>query len=450
MEVNAGARSKVAPAALSELKNAFDLFEAASEYGGRAVKFLVSSLHAFKLLFLTKEKKSLSSNIYKRKLNKPFEMLPKVFHLIFPTIFSNHPIQEEKQKMNYLFLAVKRILSQLNPHPRQLPAPQPPRRPNHPNHVIHHRLRLRVFILVWCRSLISLMGLSPYFDNAECIRLLQNVPGGLIHIMDDQARRQPKKTDHTMVEAFTKRWGNHSSFKTGNVDRSGNPTFTISHYNGAVTYSAEGFLDRNLDAINPDFVSLLRGAADGLEVTGAVNPFVKGLFSAKAIATQAHPRDEDTIVAAQQAVKPMRAPSTRRKNTTKCMPTVMEGGDMEEQDREEDDNNPPMASLAGGASPCVADELKAALDTLFETIEETQPWYVFCVNPNDSQLPNQLEGRSVKGQVKAVGMTEMAKRCVNVFEVGMTPEEFCDRYREGLTAGGVTEVQLAPLAPTSS
>ncbi|KAG6370549.1 P-loop containing nucleoside triphosphate hydrolase protein [Boletus reticuloceps] len=28
----------------------------------------------------------------------------------------------------------------------------------------------------------------PYFDNAECVRLLQNKPGGLIHIMDDQAR----------------------------------------------------------------------------------------------------------------------------------------------------------------------------------------------------------------------------------------------------------------------
>jgi chitin synthase len=45
----------------------------------------------------------------------------------------------------------------------------------------------------------------------------------------------------------------------------------------------------------------------------------------------------------------------------------------------------------------------------------------------------------VKGQGKAVGMTELAKRCINVFEVGMTPEEFCDRYREGLNAAGVTE-----------
>ena len=135
----------------------------------------------------------------------------------------------------------------------------------------------------------------------------------------------------------------------------------------------------------------------------------------------------------------MRAPSTRRKNTIKRMPTVIEGGDVEEQDREEDENNALTTTVNSGASPCVAGEFKSALDTLFETIEETQSWYVFCVNPNDSQLPNQLEGRSAKGQVKAVGMMEMARRCVNVFEVGMTPEEFCDRYRDGLTAGSVTE-----------
>ncbi|KJA23760.1 glycosyltransferase family 2 protein [Hypholoma sublateritium FD-334 SS-4] len=289
----------------------------------------------------------------------------------------------------------------------------------------------------------SLEGISrlvpqvPFFDNTECIRLMQNSPGGLVHIMDDQARRQPKKTDQTMVEAFSKRWGNHSSFKTGTIDRSGFPTFTVSHYNGSVTYSSEGFLDRNLDAINPDFVSLLRGA-DGFEGSGSINPFVKGLFSAKAIAIQAHPRNEDTIVAAQQAVKPMRAPSTRRKNGLKRMPTVKENVDVEEKDRDDDDAPGPLGHITS-SSPCVAGEFKAALDTLFETIDETQPWYVFCINPNDSQLPNQLEGRSVKGQVKAAGLVEIAKRSVNVFEVTMTPEEFCERYSDGLSAGGVTE-----------
>ncbi|KAF5373421.1 hypothetical protein D9615_009450 [Tricholomella constricta] len=272
----------------------------------------------------------------------------------------------------------------------------------------------------------------PYFDNAECIRLLQHKPGGLIHIMDDQARRAPRKTDHTMVEAFQKRWGNHSSFKTGAADRNGAPTFTVNHFNGPVTYSADGFLARNLDALNPDFVSLLRGT-EGQEGSGSVNPFVKGLFSAKAIATQAHPRNEDTIVAAQQPVKPMRAPSTRRKNTIKRMPTLREGGDGEDEEKEKEE-----ASSSGG-SPCVAGEFKSALDTLFETLDDTQSWFVFCINPNDSQLPNQLEGRSVKGQVRSVGLTEIAKRCANVFEVGMTPEEFCERYKMSLEAGGVTE-----------
>ena len=64
----------------------------------------------------------------------------------------------------------------------------------------------------------------------------------------------------------------------------------------------------------------------------------------------------------------MRAPSTWRKktkNTIKRMPTVNEGGDVEEQDREEGKNNPPEATLTGGASPCVAGEFKSALGTLF-------------------------------------------------------------------------------------
>ncbi|KAL0946000.1 hypothetical protein HGRIS_012276 [Hohenbuehelia grisea] len=272
----------------------------------------------------------------------------------------------------------------------------------------------------------------PYFDNAECVRLLQNRPGGLTHIMDDQARRTPRKTNLTMVEAFAKRWGNHSSFKTGAMDRSGFPTFTVSHFNGPVTYSSDGFLERNLDALNPDFVSLLRGVTDAAE-GGSINPFVKGLFSAKAIATQAHPRNEDTIVSAQQPVKPMRAPSTRRKTTIRRMPTVREGGDIDEKD---DDDAAPVAS---SGTPCVAGEFRSALDTLFETLDETQAWHVFCVNPNDSQLPNQLEGRSVKGQVRSVGLTEIARRCVNVFEVNMTPEEFYERYREGLEAANVSE-----------
>ena len=219
------------------------------------------------------------------------------------------------------------------------------------------------------------------------------------------------------------------------MDQSGYSTFAVRHFNGPVTYSSENFLERNLDALNPDFVSLLRGSNSGAtdtagaEESGSINPFVKGLFSAKAIVTQAHLRNEDTIVAAQQPVKPMRAPSTRRKGTIKRMATLREGGD------EKEDEETPVS----GGTPCVAGEFTSALDTLFQTLDETQAWYVFCLNPNDSQLPNQLEGRSVKWQVRSMGLPEVTKRNVTVLEVGMTPEEFCDRYKAPLAEIGVVE-----------
>ncbi|KAK1233329.1 hypothetical protein PQX77_003517 [Marasmius sp. AFHP31] len=197
-----------------------------------------------------------------------------------------------------------------------------------------------------------------------------------------------------MVEAFQKCWRNPSSFTTGSIDRSGYLTFTVHHFDGPVTYSSENFLERSQHELNSDFVSLLRGGAGdagavgvgsgGGETGGSINPFVKGLFSGKAIGMQ--------------------------------------------------DNE--AATKPGG---CITGEFRAAFDTLFETLNEAQAWQVFCIDPNDSQLLSYLEGRSVKGQVRSFGLAEIAKRSGVVFEVNVTPDEFCERYGEGMAEVGVTE-----------
>ena len=41
--------------------------------------------------------------------------------------------------------------------------------------------------------------------------------------------------------------------------------------------------------------------------------------------------------------------------------------------------------------------------------------------------------------MQAAGLVEMAKCRVNVFEVPMITEEFCEQYSDGLAAVGVTE-----------
>ncbi|KAI6014867.1 P-loop containing nucleoside triphosphate hydrolase protein [Pisolithus microcarpus] len=141
---------------------------------------------------------------------------------------------------------------------------------NFANEQLHHFIQQRLF--------------ESHVDEYQSEGISKhNRPGGLIHIVDDQARWSHKKTDHMMVEAFAKRSGNHSSFKLGGgLDRSGFPTFTICLFNGPVTYSSEAFLECNLDALNSDFAALLRGTAvgtgvaDGGEGAGSINPFVQG------------------------------------------------------------------------------------------------------------------------------------------------------------------------------
>ncbi|KIM66093.1 hypothetical protein SCLCIDRAFT_73274, partial [Scleroderma citrinum Foug A] len=78
----------------------------------------------------------------------------------------------------------------------------------------------------------------------------------------------------------------------------------------------------------------------------------------------------------------------------------------------------------------------AALNTLFDTLSETQMWYIFCINPNDAHLPNQLKGRTVKVQVRSAGLGAVVARCGGgstgargrMWEVGIEIGEFWKRY----------------------
>lgn len=265
----------------------------------------------------------------------------------------------------------------------------------------------------------------PYFDNTECLKMLSDPKTGLIAIADDQARK--KKTDASMIDMMSKRYTGHSSFQIGNLDRNGASSFTVNHYGGPVTYSAESFLERNANETSADILRLLRGTTTGPsnvpDHQGSNNPFLRALFSSKSIATQAHPRNDDTIVAAQQPVRPMRAPSTRRKRGPRLSAVTEEGDDSEKNVGGGNDEG-----LAGTHLQCVAGQHYQALTTLFSTFDQAQPWFIFCLRPNDSQLPGQVETRSVKAQIRSMGLTEVTQRMRFNYEVRMTHQEFADRY----------------------
>ena len=263
----------------------------------------------------------------------------------------------------------------------------------------------------------------PYYDNAECLKMLAEPKGGIIHIMDDQARK--KRSETSFIEALGKRHSGHASFSISNASRQGESAFTINHFSGPVTYTTESFLQRNANETSADILRLLRGTPGaGIEDQGSNNPFIKSLFSSKAITTQAHPRNDETIVAAQQPVRPMRAPSTRRRKGRR-LASVTEEDEEDDQTVGGGNDEPTMGSTD---MQCVAGQHRAALETLLSTFDQAQPWFVFCIRPNDSQLPSQVETRSVKSQVRSYGLTEMAQRLQVCYEIKMSHSEFCERY----------------------
>ncbi|BGP46627.1 hypothetical protein JCM10450v2_002474 [Rhodotorula kratochvilovae] len=279
---------------------------------------------------------------------------------------------------------------------------------------------------------------TKYVSNAETVRLLTNQPGGLVHIIDDQSRRRGK-TDASMLKAMSKRWSNHPSFSSREGDEAqGRPgTFVVSHWDGQATYSTENFLADNTAAVSPNFVTLLGGstprigtdgrttpnARDQLSTGGSSFSFIRQLFASGAVETKAHPRSEETVVAASQKVGPRRAPSTRRPQRGQHNPFGGAGGDIDEEG---------AAGAAGGddkgAGRSVVQEVNDSLTLLLNTLQTSKSWFVLCLRPNDAQLPNQVDAKLLKHQVRAFGLAELARRLQGEWDINLELKEWWERY----------------------
>jgi len=264
---------------------------------------------------------------------------------------------------------------------------------------------------------------TPFYDNAEILRVLTHVPGGLVHIIDDQSRR-PNKTEQTMLDAMGRRWGNNPNFtfKDGDerLDRPG--SFTCSHYSGPVTYSVEGFLTQNRDLVSPDYITLFAASRRASTGHGSSNSFIRQLFVDANLTTTTHPMSEKTIIAAQQPQRPMRAPSTRRKNRHDVPEKSTTDDPTEEATNKKDTKVEPNGKL-------VVSDFNESLGTLLETLQETKTWFIFCLKSNDSQLSNQFDGKLVKQQVKFFNIPELARRLKDEWMVSLENNEWWERYK---------------------
>ncbi|NXO01409.1 MYO1G protein, partial [Rhinopomastus cyanomelas] len=106
-----------------------------------------------------------------------------------------------------------------------------------------------------------------YFSNQPIVELVEQPHRGVLALLDEACLAVGTITDSLFLSSMDTRLGQHPHYtsrklcptdKTMEFDRD----FRIKHYAGDVTYSVEGFLDKNKDTLFQDFKRLFYNSAD--------------------------------------------------------------------------------------------------------------------------------------------------------------------------------------------
>ncbi|KAI9493414.1 chitin synthase-domain-containing protein [Zychaea mexicana] len=282
----------------------------------------------------------------------------------------------------------------------------------------------------------------PYFNNAACVELIERPKHGLLDITNHHSKSSSRGTDGAMLDTFCKYNGGHDSFAIKTAD-TGARMFAIQHFAGQVTYNPDGFVENNKDSLSAGFVALLRGNDDQ---PASYNSFIVGLFADNSIQTETHPKQSDAILNAQQINKPGRSPSMRRSKSTRRNKTSESNNNDDENNTLEpiEEEKAALKLKSSGSSndnkvSMALTQLRGSLDDLLTTLDETTPWFIFCLRPSDAGAPNMFDPQRVRAQVRALGLAQIAERMHASYTMSYFHDEFCERYGDTLLAAGVQQ-----------
>ena len=270
---------------------------------------------------------------------------------------------------------------------------------------------------------------TSYFDNTDAVRGLLKHGNGLLSIMDDQTRRG--RTDYQFLESIRKRFENKNSaiiagsativppgsnFPTRNTAAS----FTVKHFAGEVEYPVNGLIEENGEVIAGDLMNMINSTR---------NDFVRELFGQEALHTIVHPKEKTAIMQAQVSSKPLRMPSmarrrggrparfaSRRENDDRSADDDIDDfSGLAGRDRKEPSERKKTGSRPGGIDQGASGQFLASLDNITKSLSSpnTNPYFVFCLKPNDRRIANQFDSKCVRTQIQTFGIAEISQRLRN-------------------------------------
>lgn len=278
---------------------------------------------------------------------------------------------------------------------------------------------------------------TSYFDNTDAVRGLLKQGNGLLSILDDQTRRG--RSDLQFLESLRKRFenknpaivvGSSTTVLPGSnfASQSAAAAFTVKHFAGEVDYPVNGLIEENGEVISGDLMNLINSTR---------SDFVRELFGQEALQTVTHPKEKTAIMQAQVSSKPLRMPSMARRKAGPPSKFASFGGRGDTEDTEEFDSQAGSSKKEGsgrkkgtmltGPNQGAAGQFLASLEIINKclTSPNLNPYFVFCLKPNDRRIANQFDSKCVRTQVQTFGIVEISQRLRNAdFSVFLPFAEF--------------------------
>ncbi|KAJ3212445.1 Myosin type-2 heavy chain 1 [Dinochytrium kinnereticum] len=212
-------------------------------------------------------------------------------------------------------------------------------------------------------------------DNQPCIDLIEGKLG-ILDLLDEESRL-PTGSDMSFISKLNTRFAVPGQ-KFYAKPRFGNNAFTVKHYAIDVTYTADGFIEKNKDTVSPEQLDALNKSTFEF--------FVEVINTGAAVEEEA-PK------------KSVASDSTLSRRTTTSI------------------KKPTLGSM-----------FKGSLVQLMETIRATESHYIRCIKPNMAKTAFGFDGPMVLSQLRACGVLETIKISCAGYPNKMTHKQFANRY----------------------
>lgn len=248
---------------------------------------------------------------------------------------------------------------------------------NYANEVLQQQFNLHVFKLEqeeYVREGIDWKYIQ-FFDNQPVIDLIESKPIGILCLLDEECR-MPRGTDETWCAKLYSQICVNDVFQKPKFGYQ--RSFIVQHFADSVTYTVEGFLEKNRDTVWEEQIDLLKRSS-----------VVQCLFIDEE-------GGSEHKIGAGGKVKVASANDARQKKKAKAT---------------------------------VGYQFRESLNALMSILNSTEPHYVRCIKPNDNKAAFEFNNVRAVQQLRACGVLETINISSNGFPSRWSYQDFANRYR---------------------